>query len=68
LIAGRREEIVGPVSIGGGTLGSPAWLELEENDRATLALADVETEAGLLAEIEEALTRGDEHLDQVGDS
>ncbi|RLM98375.1 hypothetical protein C2845_PM06G26840 [Panicum miliaceum] len=61
--AGRREEIVAPVSKGGGALGSPARLELEENDGATLVLADMETKARLLTETEEALTRGVEHLD-----
>jgi hypothetical protein len=30
-------------------------------------LADVEIKAGLLAELEEAQARGDEHLDKVGD-
>jgi hypothetical protein len=56
-----------PVSPGGGAFGSLTRLELEENEGATLALADMETEARLLAEPEEARTWGDEHLDQVGD-
>jgi hypothetical protein len=65
---GRGEEIVAPMSLGGGSLGSLAWLELEENEGATMALADVETKVGLLTELEEGRTQGDEHFDQVGDS
>jgi hypothetical protein len=52
--AGKEEEGEVPVSPGGGVFGSPARLELEEDEGATLAPADVETEAGPLAEPEEA--------------
>jgi hypothetical protein len=62
-----NQEMVAPVSPSGGVLSSPARLELEGNVGATLALVDVETEIGLLVELEKARTQGDEHLDQVGD-
>jgi hypothetical protein len=65
--SGNRGGDCDPCVPKGGALGSPTRLELEESEGATMALTDVETEAGLLAEPEEARTWGDEHLDQVSD-
>jgi hypothetical protein len=64
---GRGKKIMAPMSPSGWVLGSPTQLELEGNLGATPALVDVETETGLLVEPEEAQTRGDKHLDQMGD-
>jgi hypothetical protein len=50
---GRGKEIMVPVSASGGVLGSPMRLEIEEYLGATPALADVETETGLLIEPKE---------------
>jgi hypothetical protein len=64
---GREKEGEAPMSPGERAFGSLAWPELEEDEGATLAPADMETKFELLAKPEEARARGDEHLDQVGD-
>jgi hypothetical protein len=66
--AGKEEEIVAPESPGKGGLGSPAWSELEEDEGATPALVNVETETGSLAECEGVRTQVIGYPDQEGDS
>jgi hypothetical protein len=61
----REEEIVAPESPGRGGVGFPAWSQLEEDEGATPALADMESEAQLLAEREQVRTRGDPSALQV---
>jgi hypothetical protein len=58
---------VGPELPGRGGVGSPTWSQLWEDEGATPALADVETETELLTKRKEVRTRGDEHPDQESD-